>query len=231
MTADGADRQARPPARSLAELVVPRRPSGVPYEDGEDSDAEALLTENGYTTETGELIGVLAAPLGILQAAAARTLGATHARAAIGALERVASDVGVEETARVQAAFALARMQVGGAVDMLVRLLALSPDASPAPLQAAGSLARLGDARGFEVVRAALDSPNHVTAMVACKQLFAFAALDGHPLPSGGRVDTFGAFIRALARPEANISGEARTQLEALGTERARATLAAHPPR
>ena len=229
MSAEGTERSSRPPTPSLADLVVPRRPSGVRYEDGEDYDSEALLTVNGFRLESEELIGLLDADLGILQAAAARTLGAKHDRAAIGALERLALNVGVEETARVQAAFALARMDVGGAIDMLFRLLDLSPEDSPAPLQAAGALARLGDPRGFDVVRAALDSVNPVTAMVACKQLFAFSALDGHSLPGGGRVDTFGAFSRALARSEPNISGEARAQLEALDTEQAQAMLASHP--
>lgn len=228
MTDAGTERPARPPTRSLADLVLPRRPADVSYEYGEDYDAQALLTANGYAAETEVLIGLLDSDLGILQAAAARTLGAKDERAAIGTLERVAHDVSVEETARVQAAFALARMDVAGAIDVLVRLLNLSPEVSPAPLQAAGALARLGDPRGFEVVRTALDSANPVTAMVACKQLFGFAVLDGRPLSGGGRVDALGAFSRALARSEPNISGEARAQLEALDTEQTRAMLTAH---
>jgi hypothetical protein len=228
MTEEGAARPERPPATSLADLVVPRRPAGVPYADGEDYDAQALLTVNGYAAETEILIGLLDSDLGILQAAAARTLGARGERATIGALERIAKDVRVEETVRMQAAFALARMDVAGATDMLVRLLDLSPEASPAPLQAAGALARLGDPRGFEVVRTALDSANPVTAMVACKQIFAFAALDGRPLPAGGRVDAFGAISCALARSEPNIVAEGRAQVEALGMEQARKIVTAH---
>lgn len=189
-------------------IEFPRRPAGVPYAEGEDRDAEALLRENGYGDSTTELIDALGADLGIFQAAAARTLGARDAREAAGALERLAHDADAEETARVQAGYALARMGLPGGVDVLVRELAGDPETGPAPLQAAGALARLGDPRGFEKVRAALDSPNNVTAMVATKQLSAFAGLDG--------VDLDEAFTRALERPEPAIRGEAKAQLEQL---------------
>ena len=216
---------ARRPTPSLADLIVPRRPAGVPYEDGEDYDAGALLRANGYTEETQELIDLLDCDLGVLQAAAARRLGAAGARAAIGALERIAHDPAVEETARVQAAFALARMGMTEAVALLVQLLELPVEASPAPMQAAGALARLGDPRGIKVVREALDSTNPVTAIIATKQLHAFIPYDGRALPGGGHVDAYGAFGRALERAERSIVGEARTQLAALDTERSRAML------
>ena len=190
-------------------ISFPRRPAGVSYAEGDDRDAEALLRENGYGDSTDKLIEALGADLGIFQAAAARTLGARDARDAIPALERLAHDAGVEETARVQAGFALARMGVSGGKEVLVRELEGNPEAGPAPLQAAGALARLGDPRGFAKVRAALESPNRVTAMVATKQLSAFAGLDGVDLEEG--------FARAVERPEPNIAGEARAQLEALG--------------
>ena len=214
----------REPTRSLADLSVPRRPENIPYKGGEDYDAQALLVANGYTVTAPSLIELLDSDLGILQAAAARVLGAQNERAAINALQRLMQNATAEETSRVQAAFALARMDVADAKEMLIRLLEFPPEASPAPLQAAGALANLGDPRGFEVVRAALDSPNRVIAMIACKQLFNFAALDS------SHVDVFEAFSRALTRPEPNISGEARAQLEELNTEKARATLAAYPP-
>jgi HEAT repeat protein len=221
-------RPARPATPELADLVIPRRPSGIPYEHGGDYDAEALLTINRYTTETKTLIALLDSKLGILQSAAARTLGAKGRRSAIPSLQRIAQDKNVEETARVQAALALSRMKISGGKELLVEMLNLSPEASPAPLQAAGALASLKDPRGFPLVRSALDSPNPVTAMVACKQLLDFAALDGQPLPAGGRVETYNAFKRALERPEQNIRGEALAQLEALRTEQARAMLGAY---
>lgn len=204
------------PSRSLDDLILPRRPAGVPYAQGDDYDAQALLTANGHPTDTQALIGLLESDLSIFQAAAARALGAQGAQTAIGALQRLAADTRAEETARAQAAFALARMRVDGAADLLIDLLATSPEASPAPLQAAAALAQLGDPRGFPVVRAALDSPSRVTAMIAAKQLYAFAALDGRPLSDGGRVDLPEAFRRAMARPEEAIAGEARAQLAEL---------------
>jgi HEAT repeat protein len=201
----------------------------VPYEEGDDYDARALLEVNGLSGGRDELIGLLDSGIGILQAAAARTLGAQGERSAIEQLRRLSADVDVEETARVQAAYALARMGEAGAVESLKVLLALPAEASPGPLQAAAALARLGDPAGFEIVRRSLDSPNPVTAMIACKQLFAFAALEGRPLASSGKVDLYEAFRRALSRPERNIAGEARAQLVALDTDQARTILAADP--
>jgi HEAT repeat protein len=207
------------PTRSLEDLVVPRRPAGIPYAQGEDHDARALLTANGYDLETETLIGLLDSNLGILQAAAARALGSKGARAARPALEKAAGDDSLEETVRVQAAYALARMEISAGVELLVRLLELNPEATPAPLQAAGALAQQGDGRGFELVRSALESDNPVTAMVACKQLIYFAGLEDP------QVGVYEAFRRALDRPEQNIVGEALAQLEALDTPQARALL------
>jgi hypothetical protein len=229
MTEEEDGRSTPRRARSLAEIVVPRRPAGIPYEDGEDYDARALLTANGYTVEPKELIALLDSDIGILQAAAARTLGAMKEHAAIAPLERLAHDDSVEETARAQAAFALARMDVAGAHDLLIKLLELPFEASPAPLQAAGALARLGDPRGINVISAAINSPNRVTAMIASKQLYPFIPFNGSTLPGGGQVDVFEVFGRALKRPEPNIAREARAQLATLDTEQSRAMLSAHP--
>ena len=204
------------PTRSLEDLVVPRRPAGVPYTQGEDYDARALLTANGYPIETEALVEVLGTGLSVLQSAAARTLGALGARTAIEPLRATAENDDLNETVRVQAAYAIARMEINEGQELLVRLLKLNPEATPAPLQAAGALAQLGDPRGFGLVRAALESDNPVTAMVACKQLIYFAP------QAGSRIDVYAAFQRALARSERNIVGEALAQLEALDTPEAR---------
>ena len=74
---DDRNEERRQPTRSLEDMVVPRRPAGIPYGDGDDYDARALLLANGYTEEAGDLLGLLTSDLAILQAAAARTLGAT----------------------------------------------------------------------------------------------------------------------------------------------------------
>jgi HEAT repeat protein len=195
--------------RSLSDVSVPRRPAGVPYEEGEDHDALALLQSNGYGDSTPELLAALDGGFEMFRAAAARVLGARGAPEAAEALERLAGDPDAAETARVQAAYALARMGRAGGREVLEQELRGNPEAGPAPLQAAGALARLGDAQGFDVVRSALESPNRVTAMIATKQLSAFAGLEG--------IDVGAALERASQRPEAPIAGEARAQLEALG--------------
>jgi len=210
------------PPQSFSDVSVPRRPAGVSYTEGEDHDAVALLESNGYGTSQEQLLSALESDLGILQAAAARTLGARGEREAVPALERLARDPDASESARVQAAYGLARLDVPAGREVLAQELEGNPEASPAPLQAAGALARLGDPRGFGAVRTALDSPNRVTAMVAAKQLGAFAGQEG--------VDLDEAFARALERPEPLIGGEARAQLEELGTDPARRLLAEHPP-
>jgi HEAT repeat protein len=216
----------RRPIPTPGDLIVPRRPAGMAPDQGDDYAAAALLGANGYTDDPAELIDLLTVDLGILQAAAARRLGARGERVAVDALERLARDSSVDETARVQAAYALERMDVPGVRECLTQLLELSVETSPAPAQAAGALARLGDPRGFTVVRGALDSPNPVTAMVATNQLHSFVPHDGRELPDGQCVDAYGAFARALERIEPNIVGEARAQLAALDSDRARAMLA-----
>ncbi len=221
----GSQPPKRPPTRDLSDLVVPRRPSGVPYPQGEDYDAQTLLTANGYTLETAELIGLLDSPLGIFQAAAARVLGAKAEASSIPSLQKLAQTTWAEETARAQAAYALARMDVAGGRELLIDLLELNPEATPAPLQAAACLARLGAPRGFPLVWRALESSNSLTAMIACKQLYAFASLDGLPLPGGGQVQAYEAFRRTLKRTEANIRGEALAQLSGLDNDEAREIL------
>lgn len=221
----------RPPTTDLAHLVMPRRPSGVPYQNGEDYDAEALLTANGYTTDSKALRELLDSNLSVFQAAAARVLGTRKERSALDALQHVADDDAAEETSRVQAALALARMDVTKGRDVLNKMLSISPETSPAPMQAAGALAQLGDPRGYTLLREALKSTNPLTAMIACKQLFMFAGLDGQQLQNGEHVDVYELYKLALARSEPNIPGEAQAQLEELNTEQARATLAAHSVR
>ncbi len=221
----------RTPTTDLANLVVPRRPSGIPYDTGEDDDSQALLTANGYTTETQELVHLLDSNISVFQAAAARVLGAKGERSAISALQRLTDNNTADETSRVQAAFAIARMDVTAGRDVLNQMLELSPEASPAPMQAAGALAQIGDPRGYRVIRASLSSSNSLTAMVACKQLFKFVALDGQMLPNGEHVDAYGLYKLILARSEANIIGEAQAQLKMLNTDQAQEMLAAHSAR
>lgn len=227
MIGDDGHPPARQPTRDLSDLIVPRRPAGIPYLEGEDYDAQALLTVNGYSLEIPQLIELLGSGLSIFQAAAARILGARGVVSAANELQRLAKDPIAEETSRVQAAYALARLGSSIARELLADLLQIEPEISPAPMQAAGALARLGDWRGYAVICKALKSDNRISAMVSCKQLLYLAGIDGRLLPGGGHVDMIEAFRIALSRPEANIRGEAMAQLAALNTEPARALLTA----
>ena len=225
MSPDGSEQSPLPPLPSLQDLVIPRRPSGIPYAEGEEYDARSLLTANGFDLETDQLIALLDVDFGILQAAAARVLGARQERTSIVKLTQLALDGAMEETARVQAAYALARMEEPGGREQLVELLGYSVGASPAPLQAAAALASLGNPLGFDKVSKGLDSPNRLIAMVACKQLYAFVPLDGSPLADNVFVDVYQAYSRALERSEPNIVGEALAQLAELDTRQAHAIL------
>lgn len=193
---------------------MPRREAGVPPAQGDDHDARAFLEANGLASAPSELVELLDSNLGIVQAAAARVLGADDVREAIPRLERLARDPAVEETARVQAAYALARLGVDEGHDLLRELARLDHETGPAAVQAAAALAALGDPVGFDVERRALESPNQLTAMVAAKQLHAFAGLD---------IDLDDAWVRALERPERPVVGEALAQLAALPPDRAAA--------
>ena len=66
-----------------------------------------------------------------MQAAAARVLGARGEHEAIEPLRRLAADRSAEETARVQAAYALARLGVDEGHARLHELLRLNPAAGP----------------------------------------------------------------------------------------------------
>ena len=193
---------------------MPRREAGVPPGQGDDHDARALLDANGLDSGPAELVELLAPGIGIVQAAAARVLGADGVREAIPQLERLARDPAAEETARVQAAYALARLGVDEGHDLLRELARLDHETGPAAVQAAAALAALGDPVGFDVVQRALESPNRLTAMVAAKQLHAFADLD---------VELDDAWARVLGRPERPVVGEALAQLAALPPDRAAA--------
>ena len=174
---------------------MPRREAGVPPEQGDDHDARALLTRTGSSPTPAELVELLDSGIGIVQAAAARVARRRRRpRGDSSGCERLARDPAAEETARVQAAYALARLGVDEGHDVLRELAGLIPEAGPAAVQAAAALAALGDPSGFEVERRALESPNQLTAMVAAKQLHAYAGLD---------VDLDDAWARALRRPGA----------------------------
>lgn len=229
MATDEPPGSQRQPTQSLADLTVPQMPANVPLAERDDVYAASLLKANGYGDSTADLLHALDNPISVLQAAAARALGARGEQAAIGALERLAANRAVEETVQVQATEALARLHVPGATEKLAEFLQISPETTPAPLQAAAALARLGRPEGFRVVLGALQSSNPVTVMTAVKQLLAFVSLDGQDGPDGSRVDIYAALERVMTGPLPRVAAEARSILRLLETPDARGLLEKHP--
>lgn len=195
-----------PGQSGLGDLAVPRIPGWG--DEAADAQAAALLASSGCTTPRV----ALASPISIVQAAGARLLGASGEDEARGDLVALATDAGREETVQVEAAYALARLGDPRGTPELRRVLELPIEASPAPLQAAGALAWAGDPTGLAVVRRGLASSNPVTAIVATKQLPAFALLQGQATPDG-TVDVPLLYRLALDHPDERVVREARAQL------------------
>ena len=193
-----------------------------PVEAAEERQARALLESKGQGTDPEALRATLDSPMSILRGSAARLLGAAGDEAARDALERVATTRG-EESARAQAAFALARLGDPKGAEVLKELLELPVDTSPGPLQAAGHLARLDDPSGLPVLESGLADSEPLIAMIAAKQLAPFALLQERRPDLG--IDAWSLYERALEHGEEQVRGEVRTQLERLDSERARSLL------
>jgi HEAT repeat protein len=174
------------PELSLDRLVLPDPRADVPFADAEDAYAEDILTANDVPLTSAGLRLAVESGIELLQAAAARAAAAQGDRSLIGALRPLATGSG--DTSRAAAAHALARLGEPDGHDALVACLDLPLDAYVAPIQAAGSLAQLGDERGFGVVERATRSSNQITRAVAVKQLPFFGAR-GKPLLEAARGD------------------------------------------
>jgi HEAT repeat protein len=193
-----------------------------PVEAAEERQARSLLEGQGQATDPDALRAALESPRAVLRASAARLLGAAGDELAREALERVATTRG-EESARAQAAYALARIGDPKGAEVLRALLELPVDTSPGPLQAAGHLARLDDASGLPVLERGLGDAESLIAMIAAKQLAPFALLQERRPDLG--VDAWGLYERALEHPEEQVRSEARAQLERIESDRARSLL------
>ena len=167
------------PRLSLEDLALPEPRADVPLAAGEDIHAEDILTANGVPLTAQGLQLALDSGIELLQAAAARVAGAHGERAVVGSLRALASGTG--DTERAAAAYALARLGEPEGVEALIACLDLPFEAYVAPMQAAGSLARLGDMRGLGVVERAMSSSNEIVRAVATKQL-GFFGEQGRPL-------------------------------------------------
>lgn len=167
------------PRLSLEDLALPEPRADVPLAAGEDIHAEDILTANGVPLTAQGLQLALDSGIELLQAAAARVAGARGERAVLASLRALASGTG--DTERAAAAYALARLGEPEGVEALIACLELPFEAYMAPMQTAGSLARLGDMRGLGLVERAMHSSNEIVRAVATKQL-GFFGEQGKPL-------------------------------------------------
>ena len=188
------------PELSLDDLVLPEPRSGVPYADADDAHAEDILKANGVPLTAAGLKVALDSGIELFQAAAARVAGAREERSVLDMLRLLAFGPG--DTDRAAAAYALARLGEPDGVEALAACLDLPINAYVAPVQAAGSLARLGDTRGLTVVERALRSSNEIVRAVATKQLPFFGA-GTRPLIEA-----------ALSDPDPEIARQARVLLD-----------------
>jgi HEAT repeat protein len=197
---------AAPLRLSLDELVVPDPRPGVPFADAEDQHAEDILTANGVPLTASGLQAALDSDVEVLQSAAARVAGAGAERGVLESLRALASGNG--DTVRAAAAYALARLGEVDGVAALLACLELPIEAYLAAVQAAGSLARLGDPRGLAVVERALRSSNSIVRTVATKQLLFFDGLEG--------ADARALLARAASDSDPQIARQARSELDEL---------------
>ena len=167
------------PRLSLEDVALPEPRADVPLAVGEDVHAEDILTANGVPLTAQGLQLALDSGIELLQAAAARVAGARGELAVVDSLHALASGTG--DTERAAAAYALARLGEPEGVESLIACLELPFEAYMAPMQTAGSLARLGDTRGLGVVERAMRSSNEIVRAVATKQL-GFFGEQGRPL-------------------------------------------------
>jgi HEAT repeat protein len=187
------------PHLSLDDLVLPEPRPGVPFGVAEDAHAEDILSANGVPLTAAGLQAALDSGIELFQAAAARVAGAREERSLLDRLRALA--LGPGDTDRAAAAYALARLGEPDGTEALIACLELPIDAYVAPVQAAGSLARLGDTRGLPVVERAARSSNEIVRAVATKQLPFFGA-ETRPLLES-----------ALADPDPEIARQARVLL------------------
>ena len=162
----------------LAGLEIPETPAGVPYREREDAFALALLEVNGRPTDDASVLGLLDASSELFAGAAARLAGARGLGDALPRLRELAASP--DDLLAVHAAAGLTRLDPDAGRAELARIAALPYEGAPGAIQAAGELARLGDASAAPTAYAALDSTNPVLRTIAAKQLL-FLADAGEP--------------------------------------------------
>lgn len=191
---------------SDADLEIPETPADVPYRDREDAWAQRLLTANGRPDDDASVRELLDSSSELLVGAAARLAGERGLQDSLPRLRELAASP--DDLLAVHAAAGLAKLDPEEGRRELARVAALPWAGAPGAIQAAGELARLGDASAAGTVYDALDSDNRVLRTIAAKQLL-FLADAGEPAARGR--------IEALEQdPDEGLQAIARSQLAAL---------------
>ena len=225
---NGHDKTVAAADRERDDLVLetPDPPAGTCWADVEDFRARELLKANGVALTQDALAAALTSPIGVLQAAAARTLGSLGDRAAIAALRPLAQ--APDDLSQVEAAYALVRLGQDDYRGILVARLEDPVRACLGPMVAAGGLARLGDPTGYPVIARCFDEDNLVVRLVASKQLLFFVRFHGTRTVDGQAIDAWGMFEHALRDPHPDVQWSALVQLRELPTPEARRLLDAY---
>ena len=198
----------------MPNLDIPNPPSDLSYPEFEDYRNREILKVNGISLLGAELIAALEQRTGILQAAAAHTLGSFLDRAAITSLKQLLSSQ--DDLVKVEAAYALARLGVPEGKDVLIQCLDYRLDAYLCPAIAAGYLAQLDDPRGFQIIVRSFNVSIAAIRMLACKQLYFFVPFQDTQDRYGNLIDVFPVFKRALKDADTNIQWQALVQLRGI---------------
>lgn len=213
------------PQENGVRLDVSDPPEALSYSDYEDYRHREILRINGIALTEQAIAAVLDHPIGVIQSAAAHTVGSAAYQDKIPALKKLltASD----DLVKVEAAYALARLHDAEGPTTLKEMLKAPVNAYLSAPVAAGYLARLGDPAGYPVLERGLATDLEVVRMVACKQIFYFAPFQGQKLANGEQVDLLKLYGRALADPIPSIAWQALVQLQELRLPQSRPMLEA----
>jgi hypothetical protein len=173
-----------------------------------------MLRINGIALTENAFVEALKHPVGVIQSAAAHTIGSIDDRAAAPELIKLLSHY--DDVVKTEAAFALARMGFAEGVSALHEVLGYSIEGSVSPPIAAGYLAQLGEKQGFPVIEKSMASTNELVRMVGCKQIFFFARFEGEARSGDHAIDVMALFAQALADPAPDAAWQALVQLKEL---------------
>jgi len=205
------DSEEKPLKDQVLNLNIPNPPDGLAYPEFEDFRHREILKANGISLSEAELSAALKETRNVLQASVAHMLGSLSSRAAIPLLTDLLTSS--EDLVKVEAAYALARLEVPEGKEVLEQCLGYPVDAYLFPAIAAGYLAQLGDPQGFNTIVKCFDVDIQAIRILACKQLYFFVRFQGQQDQDGGSIDVYPLFERALKDTDTDVQWQALAQL------------------